>query len=558
MAKPPKSTKNSKSQNESPSDGDSQGSMREAIESVVIAIILAFLFRAFEAEAFVIPTGSMATTLQGRHKDIRCPECGNAFQTGANLEQERQYGAIRSVTCPLCFYTTVIDPKKPSHATHTGDRILVNKFAYERPFGDPKRWDVVVFKFPGNAKQNYIKRLVGLENETVLIRHGDIYLSSNPNAKDNEFQIARKPPHKLLAILDPVHDSEMLAEKITASDWALHWVDAQGSDAWSSPDRGASYVGKSDSQTAWLNYRQLSNDPNYWTALEAKPDVADPRFPILVTDYYAYNNHRMVPSNWVGDLALEVEVEVESDGGELILNLIEAGREHRCTINVETGVATLSIEGSEPLEFGDGQGTGKASVSAETSVKGPGRYRLRFSNCDDQLLLWVGNKVVEFDGPTTYGSGTIRDDLPKQADLQPARIGVKNGSVKLNRLRVLRDIYYIAVSPDRMSEHGVYQDDAYRFPERYQSTFEARRQEKFHMGEDQFFVLGDNSPSSKDSRLWDEEGIDGTRPGHWVDRDMLIGKAVLIYWPHAIRIGIPGTSVNAPLIPNLPRMGLIR
>ena len=48
---------------------------RETIESIVVAIILAFLFRGFVAEAFVIPTGSMAQTLRGRHMDIVCPEC---------------------------------------------------------------------------------------------------------------------------------------------------------------------------------------------------------------------------------------------------------------------------------------------------------------------------------------------------------------------------------------------------------------------------------------------------------------------------------------------------
>ena len=44
-------------------------SWRDTIESIVFAFILAFLFRTFEAEAFVIPTGSMAPTLYGRHKE---------------------------------------------------------------------------------------------------------------------------------------------------------------------------------------------------------------------------------------------------------------------------------------------------------------------------------------------------------------------------------------------------------------------------------------------------------------------------------------------------------
>ncbi len=65
----------------------SPAAIRETVESVVIAFVLAFLFRTFEAEAFVIPTGSMAPTLMGRHKDLVCPKCGFPYQV------ERQRGS---------------------------------------------------------------------------------------------------------------------------------------------------------------------------------------------------------------------------------------------------------------------------------------------------------------------------------------------------------------------------------------------------------------------------------------------------------------------------------
>ena len=67
---------------------------RETIESIVVAFALALLFRAFEAEAFVIPTGSMAPTLMGRHKDLSgnsaCGSCGRDFRVGCSAEEDDQ------------------------------------------------------------------------------------------------------------------------------------------------------------------------------------------------------------------------------------------------------------------------------------------------------------------------------------------------------------------------------------------------------------------------------------------------------------------------------------
>ena len=111
---------------------------REGIESIVIAVILALLFRTFEAEAFVIPTGSMAPTLQGRHKDVTCSQCDYRYRAGASLEHEfGQKGAVVETTCPMCRYGQRIDPKKRNQDSFSGDRILVNKFAYQ--FGEPQR-----------------------------------------------------------------------------------------------------------------------------------------------------------------------------------------------------------------------------------------------------------------------------------------------------------------------------------------------------------------------------------------------------------------------------------
>ena len=186
---------------------------RETIESIVVAFTLALLFRAFEAEAFVIPTGSMAPTLMGRHKDLACSSCGAVFQVGASQEWDELAGRVRpdrivpAARCfncgtdiPLAIRPGQPDPRYPSF---NGDRILVDKFAYD--FSDPKRWDVVVFKYPEDAKTNYIKRLVGLPGETVVIAGGDIWTARG----DEPAAIARKPPERMLAMLQCVSDSDL-------------------------------------------------------------------------------------------------------------------------------------------------------------------------------------------------------------------------------------------------------------------------------------------------------------------------------------------------------------
>ncbi len=181
----------------------SSAATRETIESVIIAFVLAFLFRTFEAEAFVIPTGSMAPTLMGKHKDVECPMCHYRYQSSASDSPDDQPVHITSTTCPMCRFQANVAPQNPQgqdYQSFDGDRILVAKFPFE--FADPKRWDVVVFKYPGNSVQNYIKRLVGLPGETIRIRDGDLWIRG-PN-KGDDFRIAqtagKNPRHAAIGI----------------------------------------------------------------------------------------------------------------------------------------------------------------------------------------------------------------------------------------------------------------------------------------------------------------------------------------------------------------------
>src|SRR5450755_1044591 len=83
---------------------------KETVESILIAFILAFIFRGFVVEAFVIPTGSMAPTLYGAHMRLHCPDCGYTwdigYSTGRSDDSDPRSPASlpRTYHCPNCGY----------------------------------------------------------------------------------------------------------------------------------------------------------------------------------------------------------------------------------------------------------------------------------------------------------------------------------------------------------------------------------------------------------------------------------------------------------------------
>ena len=86
---------------------------------------------------------------------------------------------------------------------------------------EPQRWDVIVFKFPGGATQNYIKRLIGLPNERIRIVGGNIY-TCELNAPDEAFRVA-EPPRKLNAMLQLVDDTDHLPQELSQIGWPSRW-----------------------------------------------------------------------------------------------------------------------------------------------------------------------------------------------------------------------------------------------------------------------------------------------------------------------------------------------
>lgn len=620
----------------------SQQNTRETVESIIIAFILAFLFRAFVAEAFVIPTGSMAPTLMGAHKDIFCEYCGAPYQSTASFEFNQETGRSNdrtaiSSTCSVCRAENAFDLRgNGNHATFSGDRILVSKFDYL--FHDPARWDVLVFKFPDDARMNYIKRLVGLPGEHLMIREGDVYTRKQAS---EPWQIARKPPHKIRAMSQVVSDTAHLSEDMIESGWPSLWqpwprVDSksekpfwnvqQTAKSWSA--ELAANAGQAG-ETRWLRYFHQVLDQDSWRTLasgEKLPSLAAYNVN-LITDYLAYNTTkqtsrgnvydrgRLRPEitsqrraldlvnrndtfsesagllandglHWVGDLAVEFDVEVTSDSGSLSVDLVEFGIHYRCTVDVATGSATLeALDGSTPINAFGGQTSAEiVKPRAATGVKGAGRYALRFANFDDRIAFWVNGSLVKFDSNTDFDSHGFRAANSRKPhwtegdplDAAPIGIGGQGVALKVHRAQVWRDIYYIAIDhgnftdfnlsdgarltatiPDPSVRNEIMRSSSwmerslnailatYSSPEWWaESTlFDLRGEIKFELMDDHFFPMGDNSAASSDARCWSAH--------HYVERRYLIGKALLVFWPHYWRSPIP-------FFPNFARMRLIR
>jgi len=94
------------------------------ITELIVIVIIVLLIRAFVAQAYNIPSGSMQPTLL------------------------------------------------------VGDFILVNKLVYR--FSEPQRGDIVVFKYPIDPNIDFIKRIIALPGEEVEVRNNQVFINGKP------------------------------------------------------------------------------------------------------------------------------------------------------------------------------------------------------------------------------------------------------------------------------------------------------------------------------------------------------------------------------------------
>ena len=242
----------------------------------------------------MIPTGSMAPTLMGRHKEITCPECGYVYTVNADREVDpdrtgRGTGPrIAWGTCENCrFEAPVADA--PSFS---GDRIYVMKEGVSLPFFERagrvrlRRWDVAVFKLPEKPEVRYIKRLVGMPDEVLRIRGGDVWVKPQDGPADVRAAAPAAGPSAGHAG-DGLRRSSSAGVAGRGSGW-LRWSPAEPG-AWTEPAPGTFVPDAATPDWAELRYRHLVPSPEEWDAIR-KGLAAEPApGASLITDYSSYN-----------------------------------------------------------------------------------------------------------------------------------------------------------------------------------------------------------------------------------------------------------------------------
>ena len=534
---------------------DQRGTFRALVEAFVSLFIAVLLFRTFAAEGYMISTGSMAPSLLGYHKRVVCPTCGFTFPFGTAYDTDDDPDATAVVAsrsravCPNCCQPGIDVSDVPRNH---GDQLLVNKQAYL--YYSPARWEVVVFRNPAHPTEAYVKRIAGLPGERIQIIGGDIVVNC---------QVARKTFDQQKATRILVHTHEFRPE--SDSDFQPHWAAiplesgtarTSKSMPWEARDSSFQIYGgdvrRPDKEpVAWVEYHHWIRSGGFHdttVALERWPEDVDSRsvpkaglrfdprnralsitgalpadvarqmmeltddlpfqnaiFDLYeashvatVSDSYGYNpDEEMGTPNPVMDLMFSSRISSLDGSGEFLVEMTNGATIFSVVLDAIRREAHLYVESIQPgVEFtAQSRQFGPAS---EPVASAPWTIGLGNKSATIEFSLFDKQVIVAIDGKPLFPPWKFDSPPGAQPPRVPVRFGARGLDATVSQIDLYRDVYYT----ETRGRHAV--------------------NRPLELKANEFFVLGDNSPVSHDSRRWDNPVV---------NRSHLIGKPFLVHLP---------------------------
>ncbi|MBM3989448.1 MAG: signal peptidase I [Planctomycetes bacterium] len=331
---------------------------RENLEAFTVAIVMAVMLKYFAVEAYQIPTGSMQPTLMG--------------------SEFRERGAL---------------------VGEVKDRILVDKLSFH--LRDPERFEVVIFKYPLNRAQNFVKRLVGMPGEQFRIQYGDLWQRADSTQ-----------PWKVLRRPEGVMDEHWKAIDVGEPSRGVHWM-ADGNRSISAREFDAAGA----TQLTFAAHGGGSILDSYQHGYPAGMQDAMRRYP----------EFRRSNANTVGDLRVTGEITPSASLALFTIELGEGARRYR----FELPGPAAQASGSVRVEWARNESYPPSRAELTLALEAGRTYHFAAQNLDDLLAL-------ELDGERI---ATL--EVPPAADQSSSvKLALTGGGARMADLQVWRDIFY--------------------------------------------------------------------------------------------------------------------
>ncbi len=444
------------------------------IATIAAGFTILFLFvRTFAVEPFGVPTGSMAPTLLGNHREARCPRCGFPVRVGSPSPTDWS-----DMACPNCGQRLSLARASEIN----GDRLLVDKNIYS--LRSPRRWEVAVFRCPDpkDPLKPYVKRVVGLPGESITIREGDAFANG---------ELLRKSLTEVREARVVVYDMNYVP---TPGGWGQRWLVYPPESDRRLPKEFDRPPEPADASVLYKNQLSLdaSTSPQHECRVEYRNFDLDERTEGAISTWNSYDGppRSFGPLPPAHDFMVEFTLEVQEakSAGSVAIGLFDGG-------DAVAGELPVGAEGNGPVNVLNRQ-TGALGAGQTSTLRPGSTYQIEFAFVDRRVSLAVDGSLVvsPIDLPPLAKRGPVS---------KPLQLGVRGCKVAIRDLRITRDIYYT-----QYGEHGT------RVPA------------QLGLNPPEYFMLGDNSGNSEDSRKW-------LRPG--VPEANFIGKPFLIHQP--LRVG---------------------